>query len=737
MEYKTFLREKWKIIEQSGFEAVDINSLLFDFQKDIVRWATLKGRSAIFAGCGLGKTAIQLEWGRLVADHTGGMVLLLAPLAVSRQTLSEAAKFSIANVRIAESQSDCKPGINITNYEKIHKFNPESFSGIILDESSILKGLDSKTRLLLTDSFASTPYKLACSATPAPNDFMELGSHSEFLNILSRSEMLATYFIHDGGNTSKWRLKGHAKDKFWMWVASWAVVVRAPSDMGYPDDGYILPPLEIKTEIVEVEPDEGVLFAMDALTLTDQRTAKRQSLQDRVKSCAEMVNGSPEQWVVWCELNDESSALALAIPDAVEIRGSDSNEHKETSLIAFSEGKIRVIVTKPSIAGHGMNWQSCHDIAFCGISHSYEQFYQAIRRCWRFGQIHQVNVYVVIGEKERAILANVERKEREAENLWNGVVAVMGKELSEISRREIVEYEPDSVVGKDWELIHGDCVDEIKKIPDGAIDFSVFSPPFASLYTYSDSERDMGNNKDYQSFEVHFKFLIKELYRVLAPGRNISIHCMNLPLSKQNFGEISIRDFRGDIIRWFIDVGFLFHSEVCIWKDPVIAMQRTKALGLLWKQLRKDSTMSRQGVPDYLVTMRKPGDNMKPVTHTKESFPVEQWQKWASPVWDDINPSDTLQYLAARENDDERHICPLQLQVIERAVKLWSNPGDLVFTPFAGIGSEVYQAAKFGRRGLGIELKKSYFDIAVKNLQSLDVDKRQMGIFDSLSEVTA
>lgn len=507
--------------------------------------------------------------------------------------------------------------------------------------------------------------------------------------------------------------------------------------MGYPDDGYILPPLEIKTEIVEVEPDEGVLFAMDAMTLTDQRTAKRQSLQDRVKSCAEMVNGSPEQWVVWCELNDESSALALAIPDAVEIRGSDSNEHKETSLIAFSEGKIRVIVTKPSIAGHGMNWQSCHDIAFCGISHSYEQFYQAIRRCWRFGQIHQVNVYVVIGEKERAILANVERKEREAENLWNGVVAVMGKELSEISRREIVEYEPDSVVGQDWELIHGDCVDEIKKIPDGAIDFSVFSPPFASLYTYSDSERDMGNNKDYQSFEVHFKFLIKELYRVLAPGRNISIHCMNLPLSKQNFGEISIRDFRGDIIRWFIDVGFLFHSEVCIWKDPVIAMQRTKALGLLWKQLRKDSTMSRQGVPDYLVTMRKPGDNMKPVTHTKESFPVEQWQKWASPVWDDINPSDTLQYLSARENDDERHICPLQLQVIERAIKLWSNPGDLVFTPFAGIGSEVYQAAKFGRRGLGIELKRSYFKIAVKNIQSLDAEKRQLGIFEPLSEVTA
>jgi DNA modification methylase len=286
-----------------------------------------------------------------------------------------------------------------------------------------------------------------------------------------------------------------------------------------------------------------------------------------------------------------------------------------------------------------------------------------------------------------------------------------------------------------WEIIHGDCVEVVSKIPDESVHFSVFSPPFASLYTYSDSERDMGNNKTYDEFEQHFKFLIRELHRVLKPGRNISIHCMNLPLSKQSYGEIAIRDFRGDIIRWFQDAGFVFHSEVCIWKDPVIAMQRTKALGLLWKQLRKDSTMSRQGVPDYLVTMRKPGVNPEPVTHTKESFPVDQWQKWASPVWDDINPSDTLQYLSARDESDERHICPLQLQVIERAICLWSNPGDTVLTPFAGIGSEVYQAVKFGRRGIGVELKKSYFDLAVRNLMILEESSKQIGLFDG--ETTA
>ena len=735
MDYMTFLQQKIVKMEDSGFKSKGSNPLLFDFQNRIVEWATLKGRSAIFAGCGLGKTAIQLEWASGVAEHTGEPVLLLAPLAVSHQTVMESLKFNIPNVHIVQDQNQIKHGVNITNYEKIHKFNAESFSGVVLDESSILKGLDSKTRELLTTSFTHTPYKLACSATPAPNDFMELGSHSEFLNIMSRAEMLAMFFTHDGGNTSKWRLNGHSRHKFWAWVASWAVVVRAPSDIGYPDDGYILPPCEITTEIVEMERDEGALFAIEAVSLNDQRASKRKSLADRVSKCAEMVNSNNDQWIVWCELNDESTALKNAIPEAVEVRGSDTNEHKESALIGFSEGIHRVIVTKPSIAGHGMNWQNCHKIAFCGLSHSYEQFYQAIRRCWRFGQQHPVNVHVVIGEKERPILDNVSRKEKDAEKLWEGVVAVMQGGVSDVMKKHVAEYAETSATGSGWEIIHGDCVEAVGKMPDESVHFSVFSPPFASLYTYSDSERDMGNNKTYDEFEQHFKFLIRELHRVLKPGRNISIHCMNLPLSKQSYGEISIRDFRGDIIRWFQDAGFVFHSEVCIWKDPVIAMQRTKALGLLWKQLRKDSTMSRQGVPDYLVTMRKPGVNPEPVTHTKESFPVDQWQKWASPVWDDINPSDTLQYLSARDESDERHICPLQLQVIERAICLWSNPGDTVLTPFAGIGSEVYQAVKFGRRGIGVELKKSYFDLAVRNLMTLEESSKQIGLFDG--EATA
>lgn len=276
---------------------------------------------------------------------------------------------------------------------------------------------------------------------------------------------------------------------------------------------------------------------------------------------------------------------------------------------------------------------------------------------------------------------------------------------------------------KDWEVIHGDCVVEVGKMPDESIDYSIFSPPFASLYVYSASPNDMGNVKDDEEFFAHFQYLVKELYRVLKPGRNVSFHCMNLPLTKERDGVIGLRDFRGLLIKAFESEGFIFHSEVCIWKDPVTAMQRTKAIGLLYKQLKKDSCISRQGIPDYLVTMRKPGVNANPVTKIPEHFTVDKWQEYASPVWMDINPSYTLQRESAREDDDERHICPLQLDVINRAVTLWSNPGDLVLSPFAGIGSEGYESLKLGRRFVGVELKESYYKQACANLESLSLQE--------------
>ena len=279
----------------------------------------------------------------------------------------------------------------------------------------------------------------------------------------------------------------------------------------------------------------------------------------------------------------------------------------------------------------------------------------------------------------------------------------------------------------DFTLHHGDCIEECAKMESDSIDYSVFSPPFASLYTYSDSLQDMGNSKDYPQFFEHFGFLIKELYRIIKPGRLVSFHCMNLPTSKTNHGYIGIQDFRGDLIRAFQAEGFIYHSEVCIWKDPVTAMQRTKALGLLHKQLKKDSCMSRQGIPDYVVTMRKPGENLDRVTNTNESFPVSEWQEYASPVWMDINPSETLQFRSARDHNDERHICPLQLDVIRRCLRLWSKPGDLVLSPFMGIGSEGYCAVQMGRRFVGVELKASYFKQAALNIKSA---QSQLGLFN-------
>ena len=281
-----------------------------------------------------------------------------------------------------------------------------------------------------------------------------------------------------------------------------------------------------------------------------------------------------------------------------------------------------------------------------------------------------------------------------------------------------------------WALYNADCVEVVASLPDNSVGFSVFSPPFASLYTYSDSPRDMGNSRTYEEFAGHFAFLAADLFRVTKPGRLVSFHCANNPLMKERDGVIGLRDFRGDMIRWFQAAGFIYHSEVTIWKDPVIEMQRTKSLGLLHKQIKKDSCRSRMGNPDYVVTMRKDGENFEPVSHTNETFPVDQWQKWASPVWMDIDQGNTLSYMQARDSNDERHICPLQLDVIERCIELWSNPGDVVLSPFAGIGSEGYVAVTRGRRFIGVELKPSYYEVAVKNLHAAEMETERVSIFD-------
>jgi superfamily II DNA or RNA helicase len=730
MKYEEFIENKkiQPIISGFDIDADNLNSNLFDFQRVIVKWALKRGRAAIFADTGLGKTLMQTTWAHEVVNNTGGNVLIFAPLCVAQQTVEEGRKFGI-DIHYCRSGEKIKDGINITNYEMLEHFDLSEFAGVVLDESSILKNRDGKTRNAMIDACQQVPYRLSCTATPSPNDFMELGNQCEFLGIMGMSEMLATYFINDAGDTGTWILKGHARVKFWEWLATWSVVIRSPTDLGFDGSAYILPSLNMYEHIVESEPTTD-LFADIATGLLERNKARKESIDDRVAKCADIVNASDEQWVLWCHRNEEAEKLVKLIPGAVDVSGSDSIEHKEESVHKFLSGDIRVLVSKPKILGSGMNFQNCHNTAFVGLSDSWEQYYQAIRRFYRFGQTKQVNVHVISAESEGAVVANIKRKEEQNQMMG----AEMVKHMSESMKHEIFgaqlekdEYVRDVHYGDGWTLHNSDCIDLAREIDTDSIDFTIYSPPFASLFTYSNSDRDMGNSKNHADFYQHFGYLVDEMLRITKPGRLMAVHCMNLPTSKVNDGFIGIKDFRGELIRLFSDKGWIYHSEVCIWKDPVVAMQRTKALGLLHKTIKKDSSMSRQGLADYLVIMRKPGSNPNPVSHTAEEFPVEKWQKYASPVWFDIDQSRTLNFRDARDDDDVKHICPLQLDVIERAMDLWTAPNDLVFSPFTGVGSEGYTAVKMGRKFIGSELKKSYFEQAVKNLE--EIKKQTQDLF--------
>jgi hypothetical protein len=916
MSYAAFLERKRKAFIPCGFEATEIPEIFFPFQSAVIRLGLRKGRFAMFEDCGLGKTGQQSEWARQVVEHTGGRVIIFAPLAVVKQTaLVEGPKFGVP-MTICKTAADLRDGVNITNYERLEHFIGENFSGIVLDESSILKGFDGKTRKAITDFAKDIPYRLCCTATPAPNDYMELGNHAEFLGVMTLPEMLATFFVHDGGDTAKWRLKRHATKDFWKWVCSWAVAIRRPSDIGFEDGPFVLPELRMHQITVASPIPQDCLFPVEAKTLDERRGARKESIASRVAACASLVNKSPDQFMVWCNLNAESEALRDAL-EAIEVTGSDSEDWKSDALLWASDNldcicgyhdklaawrkkatsrnitaeteprdllsqsstsnktgsggddicgngqppiktgsqpiekkpkseemlvsgsytqqrnhadfeqetllgnglqrtptsaslkdcarivshqmnsarslqnnpgpvpsveiaqpvdsmsititspersegysakhaitasensaithpssakpscicrsRPKRLVTKASMWGFGSNLQAFHSLAVVGLSDSWEQFYQLIRRHWRFGQRHPVDCYVITSEAEGAVVKNIERKERQAQEMMEGMVAAMKDEMNkelhgEHKKQTMVERKIEA--GDGWAIVRNDCVDELQRMQADSMDYSIFSPPFASLYTYSNSDMDMGNCGTHDEFYQHMRFLVAELFRVLKPGRLVSFHCMNLPRSKERDGVIGVWDFRGNLIRLFEEFGFIFHSEVCIWKDPVTAMQRTKAIGLLYKQLRKDSALSRQGIPDYLVTMRKPGENEAPVTKTHESFPVALWQRYASPVWMDINPSDTLQKESAREHEDERHICPLQLEVIKRGIELWTNPGDVVLSPFAGIGSEGYVALQNGRRFHGVELKDSYFRQAVGNLKAAKAV--QAGLFSDL-----
>jgi len=603
-----------------------------------------------------------------------------------------------------------------------------SVDGNLVHNSSILKSIDGATRGILLDNFGSVPWKMCCTATPCPNDISELANHCEFLGIMSREEMLASFFVHDDEG---WRLRGHARDPFYRWLASWAMALKSPTDLGYDGSRFVLPPLSIEDVVVPTTwRRDGELFPGALKGITDRSSVRKKSAADRVSVAARLANECDGQVIVWCGLNEESTLATEAIDGSVEVCGNQTIDDKIERLNGFVNGRHRVLVTKPKVAGFGLNLQNAATMIFLGLGDSFESYYQCIRRSWRYGQKRPVRAIVVVTDHETEIVANVRRKETQANEMSASMIAAareyemqeLGNDHGETERIDRAKHH-----GKGWALWQGDCVQEMREHVDAdSIDLSVYSPPFISLYTYSATNRDVGNSRDEVTFFGHFGFVIAELLRVTKPGRISACHVSQVPALLQRDGYIGMKDFRGKTIEAFERGGFVYHGEVCIDKDPQAQAIRTHSKGLLFTQLRKDASWIRPAMADYILVFRKPGEPADPI---KPELTNDEWIEWARPIWYGIRESNTLNVAEARGAEDDRHICPLALGTIERVVRLWSNPGETVLSPFAGIGSEGYVSLKFGRKFVGCELKPLYCRTAARNLDTASKEVNAPDLF--------
>ena len=761
MEYQTFLKNKTQYDNNKGFDIhlESINDIHFRWQAAVTRWAVKKGRAALFEDCGLGKTIQQIEWLKLIMRQTrdiDGIGLIICPLSVAEQTIKEAEMLGY-NLKYVTNQDGCESlgaPMFITNYEQLHNFPSIMVKAVALDESSILKSVDGKTKNRIIERFRDTPYKLSCTATPSPNDVSELGNQVEFLGICSRKEMLSKYFVNDA-QVGQWRLKGHAQEDFYKWMASWSVFIRKPSDIGFPDDGYILPKLNIESIWVDSEyiPD-GEMFPVAVVKgIQGRNEIRKNTVVDKVRVLADKINTSDEQWLIFCKLNDEAAKITAALNNCVNVQGSDSPEKKNQAFWDFKNGKTKVLVTKPKIGGFGMNFQNAHHMAFVGIDDSFEAYYQCIRREYRYGQKEEVNVFIVLTNAEQMILDNVRRKEADTNKLYSEVV----KSMQDFTKSELQEDKINMKDDHEIEIIEteyytgyrGDVVETIKQVKTDSADMQIFSPPFFSLYTYSPSSRDIGNNGNDSEFWEHFSFLIPELLRVLKPGRVCAVHCMDVPSTLVNDGVIGTKDLRGAIIQEFTKYGFIWDGCAVIPKNPQAQSIRTRSKGLTFTQFEKDSTWSRPAVPDYLLKFRAPGENQTPVNNGDDGevsrdgwiglasgiwrinqeaeIKQAEFEALMSGVWDDVNETKTLN--TTKYAGDEKHMCPLQLDTIHNAVRLWSNPGEIIHTPFGGIGSEGYQAILDGRKAILHELKPEYFGQMIKNLDHVVSEYRMDDLF--------
>jgi len=752
MDYQEFLRQKRIVATPHGkhIEKSDISSVLFPFQRDITLWAIHKGCCAIFADTGLGKTLMQIEWARLMNERT----LIIAPLSVAKQTVRLSKQLLGVDVHYTRDGAELVDGINITNYEMARHFEPAMFGAVVLDESSILKALTGKTRRMLIKMFRETPYRLCCTATPAPNDMTELGNHAEFLGICTEAEMRAMFFINankehtiidENGHTfrrkgsniggQEWRLKRPAEQPFFRWMSSWAMSLTKPSNLGYDDEGFILPQLNIYPQFIGVEytPDDQLLFT-HLRGIADRHDVRRKTLPARLDSLHDLISDGDEQWIVWVGLDEESKSTTALFEDAIEVKGSHTPDYKSSAFEAFQDGQHRILVTKGRIGGFGMNFQNAHNMAFLGLNDSWETWYQCIRREWRYGQTQAVNVHVIMSDIEAEIYHNVMRKDAMATRLRAGLIEHITRyEQEELTMNVSNEntYQQQTIHGNEYTMMLGDSCERLQELDTGSIDLSVYSPPFADLFVYSSSSRDLGNSKGWGEFFSHYRFIIQELLRVTKAGRLSCVHTSDIPAMQNRDGYIGIKDFPGEVLRAHEAEGWTFVGRAFVQKNPQAQAIRVKSKALLFVQMRKDSASSRPALVDQILIFKKPGDNATPITPVVNGeMDNETWIEWAHGIWLGIRETDTLQYGIARGADDEKHICPLQLGTIERCVKLYSNPGETILSPFAGIGSEGYVAVGLGRRFIGIELKPEYFEVARNNLSRAEIETRTPDMFE-------
>ena len=538
--------------------------------------------------------------------------------------------------------------------------------------------------------------------------------------------MRAIYFTTDkdiiAGN--KYRLKKHSQKDFYKWINSFSIMITSPADLGFNGDKYVLPKLNLIEYQIETEKsNNGKLFNDDSVSALTFNSELKKTMEQRLNKVVDILKSRPdENFIIWIKQNEEGEYLKTLLPDAVEVKGSDKSEYKESKLLGFANNEFKILITKVKIAQFGLNYQNCSNQIFASLDFSFEGTYQAIRRSYRFGQSKDVNIHLITTDTMQNVIKIIQEKEEKFKTMQEEMknnINDFNNNILPVSINKIKKED-------DYTLLLGDCVNEVKQLKDNSIDYSFFSPPFGALYVFSNSPNDMSNVKNNDEFLTHFKYLVDELLRVVKPGRLVSIHMMQSTTLLGRDGFYSIVDFRGDLIRLFQSCGFYFHAENMIRKDPKTAAIRTKNRQLMHGTTKKDSSIVRPGLADYILTFRKPGENQEPIIN---NIPFDLWCKIAEPVWIDINEGDTLDYRQAREHNDERHITATQLQPIEWCYLMWTNQGDTVLSPFMGIGSEGYQALKMNRKFIGVELKESYFNLACKNMELAIKESNQLSLF--------